>query len=296
MPTAPTPIEPVPTPVPSTDDPTNFDARADAMMEWFEDGIPGIDDAAQTTYDNALEVFETATTLQGQAAVAADAAGLLGSSTTTLTVGAGNKDFTLQVAKPNLMTADRRIVFILKSDPTIRMFASIDDTPAPTSTTGRGIVTTGDVSGSGSYSDWHVMDAAFLSAGATADEIRAALTDGAGITPKGVKDALATETLTFGGTVTIDAADGKNWALNANTSFTLGAVSNTYPGDVLSVTVTHTAGGNVLAVGSAWKRRGGLGILSTTNGHIDEIIGIVKTVDGSGNATRIVYDILRNPT
>lgn len=294
MPTAPDPIPEWPEPIPLSTDPENFDARADATWEAADDVVAATNAANAITYANAVEVAALAVDIEASALVAAEAAGLAVRSTSTLAVGADAHAIHFTAPKPLLAVLNKRLAVVLESDPTIRMIGS-----ATTVTDSDDIVLTvvsSGVSGSGSYSSWLVIDAAFLQPAATAEEIRAAVSDAVAISPMGIKDALATETLAFGGTVTIDAAEGKNWDLDANTSFTLGAVSNTYPGDVISITVTHTAGGNVLAVGSAWKRRGGLGILSTTNGYVDEIIGIVKTVDGSGNATRIVYDVLRNPT
>jgi hypothetical protein len=157
---------------------------------------------------------------------------------TTLTVGAGDKAITLTAAMASLAVANKRVAIVNVSDPSIKMFGNIKSSPTPTSTTFTVTVASGGVFGSGSYSSWEVIDAAFYASGATAAEERAGDTDAAASTPKGQTDAMAIETLTDQATVAWDAAvDGPNvkWQLTA--SNTMGAPTNLKDGLVYSVTV-----------------------------------------------------------
>lgn len=73
MPTAPAAIPLIPTPVPSTSDPSNFDVRADATLTALPDAVDGMNAAGITTYDNAVEA-EASATDAAAAQVAAEAA------------------------------------------------------------------------------------------------------------------------------------------------------------------------------------------------------------------------------
>lgn len=82
------PITPLPTPVPQTSDPTNFDARADAFLV----ALPTF-----ATEANALaeEVNEAETTVLGLIS----SAGFSATSTTSLAVGEGTKSLTVQTGR-----------------------------------------------------------------------------------------------------------------------------------------------------------------------------------------------------
>jgi hypothetical protein len=293
VPTAPTPIAALPTPVPTTADPANFDTRADALLEAFPDMVTEMNSVADTTYDNAVEAAASATEVAAQAAVAADAAGLVGRSTTTLTVGAGSKAITLTSAKASLLTAGRQVVIALLSDPSVRMWGTIAASPAPTSTTATVTVTSGGVFGSGSYSNWQIIDAAFFSPAATASEIWAGTTDAAPMTPKGLRDSAARVAITYASTIAPDLSQGWNRTLSASASFTLGIPTNCAEGDVVVIDIVNTASSIVLAVNAAWDRSDGLlGVLNPANGAKNKIICWIDEVDGSGNMTRGTYEVL----
>ena len=75
MPISPTPIDALPTPVPSSADPANFDARADALLTALPDAVDQINDVADVTYDNAVEAVNAASAADASASIASSASG-----------------------------------------------------------------------------------------------------------------------------------------------------------------------------------------------------------------------------
>jgi hypothetical protein len=289
----PTPTYTTPPTAPSRGDPTTFNTRFAAWLAWIATFTPELVTGTEWMAEQAEEVAEAASEVTAAAAVAADAAGLRGDSTTTLTVGAGNKDIGLTSAKASLLTANRQVVLILKSDASIKMFGNIAASPAPTSTTARVVVTSGGVFGSGIYSDWHVMDAAFLQSAATSAEIWAGTTDAAGISPKGITDTIAPVTIAYASTLVLNMAQGRYRRMTASASFTLGVPINAKAGQTFILDTVNSAGSIVLAVNAAWDRRSGLlGVLKPDNAARNKIIGIIDEVDGSGTMTRGTYDVM----
>lgn len=297
MPIEPTPIEAVPSPVPSTDDPSNFDSRADAMMEWFETGVPGIDQAAQDTYENALEVYEATSDIAAAALVAADAAGYVGKSTTTLSVSAGNKDVVLSSAKASLLVANKQVVIVLDSDASVKMFGVIAASPAPTSTTARVVVTSGGVFGTGSFSGWKVIDAAFFASSATATEVREGTSDAAPMTPLSIYDALEEVELDDGANIYTDGDSELDMSKFINAVVTLAGnrnlpnPTNATPGKTGRIRVVQDGtGSRTLTFDTNWKRQGGDPTLSTPAASNDIIVYDVVT------STFILYDLIKSPS
>ncbi|MCX7585004.1 hypothetical protein [Phenylobacterium sp. 58.2.17] len=295
MPTAPLPIPNITTPVPLSTDPDNFDARADLAWQELPEAIDAQNVENAKSYANALEVFEKAAEISAAAAVAIDGAGAVGRSNSSLVVGAGTKPVTLQSAKPNLVVLNKRVVLVQISDPSIRMFGTIS---AVTSTTVFAVtVVSSGAYGSGTYSAWMVIDAAFYAAAATPADILAATSDSVSVSPKGLKGALAPFALTDGATVTPDGLNGLDFTWTIGGNRLLGAIVNTYPGARGRITITQDGtGSRVLAVASAYKREGGLAVLTTAAGAKDYLLYDVVSVDGGGTATEIIYDLIRSPT
>lgn len=289
-------ITTIPSDPPSTDDPSNFDARADAFLGDFPDFGAELNVSITALNAALTQLNADIASIAASAALAADSAGLLGRMTGTLTVGPGTKAITLLSPKPSLAVATRQVVILLLSDPTIRMFGTIASSPTPSSSAFSVTVVSGGVSGSGSYSEWQIMDAAFLGAAATAPDIWAKTSDAISITPKGIKDANAPQALAYASTVTPALTAGHRRTLSASASFTMGAPTGCNPGDVFECYITNTAGSIVLAVNAAWKRQGGLGIIGPNNGDRSLFVGIVEEVDGSGVMTRGIYNIVRTPS
>lgn len=107
MPTAPTPIPNITTPVPVTSDPANFDARADLAWTELPVAIAAINVENDKVYDNAVEAVDAAETATEKAAeVTAAATNVLNSANTNATsttsstvIGSGSKSFTIQTGK-----------------------------------------------------------------------------------------------------------------------------------------------------------------------------------------------------
>lgn len=106
MPTAPTPIPNITTPVPVSSDPANFEARADLAWTELPVAIAAINVENEKVYDNAVEAetaAETATAKAEEATAAAASAfaapGTSGTSVTPATIGAGAKTLTIQANK-----------------------------------------------------------------------------------------------------------------------------------------------------------------------------------------------------
>lgn len=275
MPVAPTPIPDVPTPVPSTSDPGNFDTRADATLGALPGVVDGMNDAADTTYQNALQVFEKAEEISAAALVAADAAGLVGRSNSPIVVGAGTKNVTLLAAKPNLVVLNKRVVLVNISDPSIKMFGTINPTPTPTPTSfALNVVSSGSF-GSGSYSSWQVIDAAFYGTAATKEELWIATSDAVAISPVSLAQAMASQPFAepgSAGTFTFDGNAG--WSFHTTVTGvgkTVGQPTNFKPGQSGRIRFVVGSGAGALAFHTAWKFSFGPPTTSAVNGVVFDI-------------------------
>jgi hypothetical protein len=288
-------ITPLPTPVPTTSDPANFDVRADAFLAALPTFATEANALAVEMNADAAQVEADASAIAAAALVAADAAGFVATSTSSLTVGAGTKTIHFASAKPSLAVATYQVAIVLASDNSIKMIgnvATVTDSDDITVT----VVSSG-VSGSGTYSGpWLIIAGAFLGSGATAPEMWAGTSDAVSISPKSQTDSDARTALTWASTTTPDMAAGWYRSLTASSSFTMGAPTNAKPGKVIKIDITNSAGSIVLAVNAAWKRQGGLGIIGPNNGDKSKFVGFIEEVDGSGVMTAGTYNIIRTPT
>lgn len=283
---------PPPTP-PTRGDATTFSARVAAFLAWIVTFVGELITATAWFSTKSAEVAAASAEISAAALVAADAAGLVARSTTTVSVGAGSKSFHFVAPKPALAVMNRQVAAMLLSDNSIFMIGTITATDGTDDITLT--VVSGGVSGAGDYSDWQLIDAGFLGKAATVAEIRAGISDVVAISPKGQRDAQAPVALTPGSTVTPNLVNGRRFTLTASASFTLANPTNCRPGDPIEITVTNAAGSIVMAVGNAWKRQNSIFILDPASGRKNKIAGVVETVDGSGNATEITYNGQRNP-
>jgi hypothetical protein len=257
---------------------------------WIADQVTAIVAYVAAAAASALAAATSAT-----AALAAT--GYMRRSTATLSVGTGVKAVTGLNSPSAASFANLDEVAILDANDAERRMWGVVSNANMGAGTMDVTVASGDFAGGSSGSNWIVVHRAFENLlGATVAEIRAAATAVKALTPKGMKDAAATVALTFASTVAWDVSAGKRRTLTASGSFIMGAPSNCAPGDELYCLITHSAGGNVLAVNGAWVRENGLGVLSTVSGRKDRFIGLVEEVDGSGNMTLGSYKIIRNET
>lgn len=290
MPTAPTTIPPIPTPVPSTDDPGNFDARADATLGALPPAVDGMNATAVNVYTNATEVFAKAAEIDAAAMVASDAAGLVGRSNSALVVGAGTKNVTLLVAKPNLAVLNKRVVIVQLSDPTIRMFGTISSV---TSSTAFAVtVVSSGAFGSGSFSSWQIIDASFFGAAATKETIWAGTDDTAGATALALSWAARPVQLAFAAPLTLNMGAGVSFVVDPITSnFQLGnptGITEAMVGRTGSVSFNTGAGGFTISYGSYWKPRSLHQAISSGASKNDTLYYEIKST------TRIEYSMGRD--
>ena len=177
MPTNPTPITALPT-APSREDPANFPARADAFLGALGAFGTQTNAVAAATYTNAVEATSAATTATTQATTATTAAttattqasaaadsaaaalvsantaaalagAFTGTSTTSLTIGTGNKTFTTQAGEQ--YTAGIYLIATSAATPSAFMFGQV------TSYSGTSLVLNVQATGgSGTYADWNL--------------------------------------------------------------------------------------------------------------------------------------------
>jgi hypothetical protein len=298
----PAPTLTAPPPIPLRNDATTFNARFATFLLYLATFVTEetavvdfVNDQTAAIAALAASVAASETDLEAAAAASIAASDFMAVSTSTLIVGSGTK--TIRFTAPVIgFAVNDLVVIIQRSDPSIRMLgtvATFDGADDMTVT----VVSSG-VFGSGEYSSWLIVSAAFLVAGAPAADILAAATDAAAITPKGIKDAKAFVALTDGATVTPSGASGRNFTWTTGGNRTLGAITNCSPGDVFFLEITQDGAGNrILAWASGvYFRSGGLPILSTAAGAKDDLQIKIVTVDGSGTATRAIATFARAPT
>lgn len=295
-------IPPFPPP-PSSADPANFDARADAFLGSF----PAFQVAANQLADDlnaraddvdaaAAEVEERALEVSAAAMSAANAAGLVGRSISQLVVGPGTKNITLLAAKPELVVLNRRVVLAQLSDPSIKMFGTISSVTS-SSVFAVTVVSSG-VFGSGSYSSWSIIDAAFFGSAATKEELWAGTSDASATSPKTFRDARIWVPLTDAATVTPDGRNGRNFTWTIAGNRLLGAITNTAPNDtfLLEITQDATGGRDIAWAAGVYYRAGGLPALSDAPNAKDYLQLRVINVDANGTATRVLAQFVRGPT
>lgn len=168
MPTAPQTITPLPTPVPTRQDPVNFNARADATLAQLPDTIADMNAVAANVYANAVEADADAVTADAAAAAAAisaaaaaasaasalNAPGTSATSTTSLAIGTGSKSLTIQTGKAFSVG---QIVLLAAGTAGNWMIGQIT---AHDSGTGALTVNVTQTAGSGSHAAWTVTPTA----------------------------------------------------------------------------------------------------------------------------------------
>lgn len=242
-------ITPLPTPVPSRADPTNFAARADAFLG----ALPTFGDeanalavevngyavaadadataaaasasAAATSASNALTSANNAAT---SASSALNAPGTNATSTTSLTVGTGSKSLTIQTGKA--YTVGQFLILANTPTPSNYMQGQIT---AYDSGTGALTVDVTNTGGSGTFTDWTIALTAIVAAGVQVASFSAGTT---GFTPS----TATTGTVTLGGTLNVaNGGTGATTATNARTN--LSAAKSGINSDITELTGLTTA-------------------------------------------------------
>jgi hypothetical protein len=152
LPTAPTPIDPLSTP-PSTNDPVNFDIRADDFLGDLPTFGTQANGLGSVTYANAVEAEASATAAATSAASAVNATGTSATSTTSLTVGTGAKALTLAQTGKAFALGQPVVIARTSAPATVYMAGRIS---AFNSGTGALTVEVEMAAGSGTYTDWTI--------------------------------------------------------------------------------------------------------------------------------------------
>lgn len=239
--TPPPPIDPVPTPVPTSDDPTNFDARADDLLAWFPDGVEQIQDVADNVHGNALEAFALAEAAEASknAALAAQQGALttstkVATSHSNLTMAAGVKTVVLQESGRTLIQGEQ-VVLVYLGDVENRMIGSIDNIAGQTLTVS--IAPDGVVGTGGPYNRWAVISASLLGVGATPEDERAGESQVVNSTPRSRTLAQAPQTLTSANPVAWDVNEGANARLTLTGNHQIGEPANLKDGLIYTLDV-----------------------------------------------------------
>lgn len=270
----PTPTYTAPPTVPTRGDPTTFSSRFAAWLNWMVVQYNELVTGTEWMAEQAEAVAESSSALAAAMLVAADAAGFVATSTSSLTVSAGTKTIHFQAAKPSLAVVPYQVAIVLASDNSIRMVgnvATVVDSDDITVT----VVSSG-VSGSGTYSGpWLIIAGAFLGTGATAAEMWAGTTDVASVSPQSLRLAAAFQTLTEASPITWNVAtQGFNAKVTLTANRTVAAPTNLQDG------VTYTfhpiqggSGSYTLSWDSVWDfGAAGVPVLSTAVGKEDKIV------------------------
>lgn len=294
-------ITPLPSPPPSTDDPTNFDDRGDDLLGALPTMVDEQNAAIGAINDVAADIDATADAINATAAEAATAAaaaiatsafGARSSSSLSLTAGTKSVHLDLSVGEtPKIITDDDQWVAVRRSDPNSRMYFAISGWDGVNNFTATVVSSGIDVVGStGPFTDWMLISAIFASPGAQAVDVLAGISRVASITPGGAYDALAEVSLTDVSTIAVDMSTFLNAIVILGGNRTLGNPSNPKVGQSGSIRVVQDAtGSRTLAFGGNWRRVGGPPVLTTTASATDVLVYKVLT------ATFILYEIKRNP-
>lgn len=289
-------ITPLPTPVPSTSDPANFDARADAFLG----ALPAFATQANALEANvnAKEVLATdaaddaagsALAAAASATAAVAASTLVATSSTSLTLSAAAKAITLNEASRTFANTNR-VTLINRTNRNIRGSGAVSSAAMgagpPTMTVT--IDTFQPATGQTAHSDWLVVDEAFEALPpAAVSEVRAGSSVSSAVTPANLMASMAFTALTYGSTVNWDTAvDGWNAQVTFAGNPTIAAPTNLHDGLGLTLALIQGAGGNTATWNSIFDWGGdGAPSLSAGAGKVDFAFGIYKASTGKIHMT-----------
>lgn len=157
-------------PVPDSNDPENeFDPQYEAFLEWQKNELqPKANLQAQGVYDNAVAVEAVGASVSGVAATATAAAaaaaasaataltapGTSATSTTSQSLSTGTKVFTLAQTGKLFPVGSRAYAVSAASPTTRRMVGTVTANDPGTGAFSMSVLAAGDVTGSGTYTDW----------------------------------------------------------------------------------------------------------------------------------------------
>lgn len=179
-----------PPPAPTSTDPVNFDARADALMSWFATHVQ--------EQNNELPLIQLAALGGLSASAAMNATDYVATSASPLNVNAGAKTVTLQQTGKGFANGDQ-VVITRRSNSTTRMYGALTGAPTGTGNINLPVNVTAFEGSGGPFSDWVVSLAALadLPFSASPAQLMGGATDKAVVTPKSLRDAAIVTAQTF---------------------------------------------------------------------------------------------------
>lgn len=272
---------------PSTADPANFASEADAFVAALATFVTeanatatAVNTNASTASTAATTASANATTAQAVATAVLAASNYIGTSAASLSVGSGSKALTSVSGASAIVTGDDVTAFSRSNNNNrIRGTATVSGATITLTVAADGY------SGSGTVTDWIIVSSWFAALlAATSSDIWTATSSAMAITPKGLKDASAFQSLTPGASI------AWNTALGFNAKVTLGSASNAMAApsgliDGFTYTLFLTQDGTGNRTVSSWDSTfdwgaAGTPILSTGASKVDMAFGIYSSTTG----------------
>jgi hypothetical protein len=254
-------IDPIPTPIPSRDDPTNFDARITALLLAIVAFVPQTNAVAAEVNANAIIAAQSA-------ASAVNAPGTSGTSTTSMTIATGAQAPVTQTGKN--FQQGQWVTLTRTSDATKWMVGTVSSYTSGDGTMSVNVVAT---NGTGTFTDWTIaLSAPSILSASTAAQIYAGLLNTTALTPASLFAAAAPVALADAATITPNFNAGFNFTLTLGGNRTLANPTGLKAGQSGVIIVSQDGTGNrALAVGSYFKFANGVPSLSTAANAIDLI-------------------------
>lgn len=268
-------------------------------------------------FQQFIAISQRNVTLVGQAQAAAASAlsapGTAGNSTTSVAIGTGTKNFTIEAGKGLFL--GQTVVIASKSDPSKNMVGLV---LSYNSGTGALQVSVSTANGPGTFADWTISltasggiplsraitptglatgggalsaDIAINVPAASASEIAAGDIASKAATPKAIQDSLVPQVLVDQATIAWDWAKAKSALVVLGGNRLIGKPTNYKRGDVQQVEIWQDATGTRLLTYHACYEfgRAGVPVLSTGAGKMD--LGTVRCIDDNATTPRFRISI-----
>ena len=225
----------------------------------------------------ALDLNDLAGATAASAASAVNAPGTSATSSTSLAIGLGAKSLSITTGK--LFAPGQTVMVAATTDPTAQMVGIIT---AHNSSTGAMTVTVLATRGTGTYTSWNIALSAPLPGIATVAQLLAAVALNVMINPATLFGAMQFQTLTYGSTVSWDAAQGINAGVTLAGNPLIAAPTNPQDGVSYSLKlIQDSAGLRSPSWAAAWDwGESGAPTLSAGAGKVDYVFAIYDAARG----------------
>ncbi|WP_294390459.1 hypothetical protein [uncultured Sphingomonas sp.] len=230
----------------------------DAAAEWA--------DALNVTtiQRNAQQVEANGFAERAETALAAvlNAPGTLATSASELTIAAGSQSFRIQAGKA--LVPGLTVVLAAQQNPTAQMVGVIT---AYDTSDGDITVLFSFANGSGTFSSWF-MGITVSAPAATAADLWAG-TALSFVTAKALREACASQAVTWGATLTLNGNAGPNRHVTLGGATVLAAPQNFQAGDSGRIRIVQGASPYAMSFNTVWKFPGGAPSLTSAPGAVD---------------------------